>query len=249
VTGEDGFGLHGKVALVTGGSRGLGREMVRAFARAGADVVITSRDETACEEAAEEARALGARVLVHACHVGRWDELPGLVDAAYGRFGRLDILVNNAGMSPLAPSSVEVSEALFDKIVGVNMKGPFRLCALAGERMRQSDGGSIINISSRASVRPDPEYTPYSAAKAGLNALTVAFARELGPKVRVNAVLAGPFLTDVAQAWPEERRRMAENALARPGRPEEIAGTILYLASGLSSFTTGALISVDGGLP
>jgi NAD(P)-dependent dehydrogenase (short-subunit alcohol dehydrogenase family) len=247
---DDPFGLRDKVVLITGGSRGLGRAMAMGFARSGADLIITSRNVASCEDAAAEARALGARVLVHACHVGRWSELPGLVDAAYDTFGRLDVLVNNAGMSPLAPSSAEVSEELFDKVVGVNMKGPFRLCALAGERMKHSErGGSIINVSSMASIRPNPEYTPYAAAKAGLNALTIAFARELAPTVRVNAIIAGPFLTDVARAWPEERRRTSHNALGRPGQPEEIVQTALYLAGAGSSFTTGALIPVDGGIP
>jgi NAD(P)-dependent dehydrogenase (short-subunit alcohol dehydrogenase family) len=242
------FDLRDKVALVTGGSRGLGYEMVRAFARAGADVVVTSRKLEACQKVAAEMEALGRRALAHACHVAHWDEIDALVEAAYAHFGRVDILVNNAGMSPLSPSSAETSEALFDKIVGVNFKGPFRLGALVGRRMAEGDGGVILNVSSSGALRPDPLFATYAGAKAALNALTTAFAHEFGPKVRVNTISAGPFLTDISKAWPEEMRRKAHSALGRPGNPEEIVTTALYLASPLSSFTTDALVRVDGGL-
>jgi NAD(P)-dependent dehydrogenase (short-subunit alcohol dehydrogenase family) len=236
------------VALVTGGSRGLGLEMVLAFADAGADVVIASRKLDACEAAAEQVRARGRRALPVACHVGRWDDIDALVRAAYENFGRVDVLVNNAGMSPLAPSSAQTSEELFDKILDVNFKGPFRLTALVGERMAADDGGAIINVSSSGALMPQPMFTPYAGAKAALNASTMAFAREFGPKVRVNTISAGPFLTDIADAWPDEQRTSSRSALGRPGRPEEIVTTALYLASPASSFTTGALIRVDGGL-
>lgn len=250
-TSSDLFDLSGKVALVTGGSRGLGLEMVTAFARAGADVVIASRKIDACREAAAAVEALGRRALPHACHVGAWDELDALVEAAYDRFGRVDILVNNAGMSPLYPSLDQVSEQLWDKVLAVNLKGPFRLSALVGTRMAAGEGGSIINVSSIAADRPTPTETPYAAAKAGLNALTVAFAHAWGPKVRVNAIQAGPFLTDISKAWPPEVERFlsARAALGRAGRPEEVVGTALYLASAASSFTTGAILRVDGGQP
>jgi len=242
------FDLSGRVALVTGGSRGLGAQMVLAFADAGADVVITSRKLDACEALAEEVRARGRRALAVAAHVADWNDHPRLVDAAYGEFGRVDVLVNNAGMSPLAPSSNETSEDLFDKVVGVNLKGPFRLTALVGPRMVAAGGGSIINVSSSGALFPQPYYGPYAAAKAGLNALTRAFALEYGPTVRVNTLSAGPFLTDVAKAWPAEERETSRSAVGRPGRPEEIVGTALYLASDASSYTSGALIRVDGGL-
>jgi NAD(P)-dependent dehydrogenase (short-subunit alcohol dehydrogenase family) len=242
------FDLTGRVALVTGGSRGLGREMVLAFARAGADVVVTSRKSDACEKVAQEVTGLGRRALAHACHVGHWDEIDKLVEAAYTAFGHVDVLVNNAGMSPLAPSSAQTSEELFDKIVGVNFKGPFRLGARVGQRMYDGDGGSIINVSSTGALMPQPRFGPYAGAKAALNAMTQVLAREFGPQVRVNTISAGPFLTDIADAWPEEARRSARSAAGRPGRPEEIVTTALYLASPASSFTTGALLRVDGGL-
>jgi NAD(P)-dependent dehydrogenase (short-subunit alcohol dehydrogenase family) len=242
------FDLTGKVALVTGGSRGLGLQMVRAFAERGCDVVITSRKAESCEDAAAQVRAMGRKALAYAAHVGHWDELPGLVEAAYGAFGKVDILVNNAGMSPLAASSLETSEALFDKVIGVNFKGPFRLCALVGSRMFAGEGGSIINISSTGAIRPQPNYGPYAGAKAALNALTEVFSKEYAPKVRVNTIMAGPFLTDVAKAWPEEAHNSRANAARRVGNPEEIVTAALYLASPASSYTFGSVIRVDGGL-
>ncbi|OXR43301.1 3-oxoacyl-[acyl-carrier-protein] reductase FabG [Nocardia cerradoensis] len=242
------FSLAGKVALVTGGSRGLGRQMVLAFAAAGADVVITSRKAEACEAVAKEVAALGRRALAVSCHVGKWDRIDALVEAAYAEFGKVDVLVNNAGMSPLAPSSAQTGEELFDKIVDVNFKGPFRLCALVGERMAAGEGGSIINVSSSGALMPQPGFGPYSGAKAGLNALTQVFAREYAPKVRVNTISAGPFLTDISKAWSEQARRFTPSAAGRPGDPAEIVTTALYLASPASSYTTASLIRVDGGL-
>ncbi|PPJ16322.1 short-chain dehydrogenase [Nocardia nova] len=245
---RDLFSLAGKVALVTGGSRGLGRQMVLAFAAAGADVVITSRKAEACEAVAKEVAALGRRALAVSCHVGKWDRIDALVEAAYAEFGKVDVLVNNAGMSPLAPSSAQTSEELFDKIVDVNFKGPFRLCALVGERMAAGEGGSIVNVSSSGALMPQPGFGPYSGAKAGLNALTQVFAREYAPKVRVNTISAGPFLTDISKAWSEQARRFTPSAVGRPGDPAEIVTTALYLASPASSYTTASLIRVDGGL-
>jgi NAD(P)-dependent dehydrogenase (short-subunit alcohol dehydrogenase family) len=245
------FDLSGKVALITGGSRGLGHEMALAFARAGADVAVASRKADACARTALEIEALGRKALAHACHVGDWDALDGLVEAAYGHFGRVDVLVNNAGMSPLYPSLADVSEALWDKVIGVNLKGPFRLMANVGTRMAAGDGGSIINVSSIAAIRPTPMETPYAAAKAGLNALTEAFAHAFGPKVRVNCIMAGPFLTDIAKAWDPKMKQYMEatSALRRAGNPDEIVGAALYFASAASSFTTGAILRVDGGRP
>jgi NAD(P)-dependent dehydrogenase (short-subunit alcohol dehydrogenase family) len=242
------FDLGGKVALVTGGSRGLGREMVLAFARAGADVVVTSRKLDACERVAAEVEDLGRRAWAYACHVGHWQEIDRLVDAVYADPGRIDVLVNNAGMSPLAPSLVETSEDLLDKVVAVNFKGPFRLGAVVGRRMADAGGGSIVNVSSTGALLPQPSFGPYACAKAALNTLTQVLALEYGPTVRVNTLCPGPFLTDVSRWWPEESRTSARSAAGRPGRPEEVVSTALYLASPASTFTTGALVRVDGGL-
>jgi NAD(P)-dependent dehydrogenase (short-subunit alcohol dehydrogenase family) len=244
--------LSGRVALVTGGSRGLGRSMVRAFAEAGADVVITSRKAEACERLADEiTQETGRAALPYACHVGHWDELDGLVDAAYERFGKVDILVNNAGMSPLYDSVADVTEKLWDSTLGVNLKGPFRLTALVGTRMTEGDGGSVINISSISAIHPASDVVPYSAAKAGLNAMTIAFAHTFGPTVRVNCIMPGGFRTDISKAWDWDAFNASAQrfALRRIGEPDEIVGTALYLASDASSFTTGAVFPVDGGVP
>ncbi|MGH9113475.1 MAG: SDR family NAD(P)-dependent oxidoreductase [Acidimicrobiales bacterium] len=246
------FDLTGRVALVTGGSRGLGRELVLAFARAGADVVVTSRKLDACERVASEVEATtGRKALAVACHVGHWNELPALVDAAYDRFGHVDVLVNNAGMSPLYDDLSEVSEGLVDSVLNLNLKGPFRLCALVGDRMMAAGRGSVINVSSTASIRPQPNAVPYAAAKAGLNALTEAFAHALGPTVRVNCLMPGPFRTDVTASWDLEQvdRGVQRHALRRIGEPHEIVGAALFLASDASSFTSGAVLRVDGGIP
>jgi NAD(P)-dependent dehydrogenase (short-subunit alcohol dehydrogenase family) len=241
------FDLTGKVALITGGSRGLGREMALAFADSGADVVISSRKLENCEQVAASIREIGRRSMAIAAHAGKWSEMDRLVEAVYAEFPRVDILVNNAGMSPSMPSP-EVTEELFDKVVSLNFKGPFHLSAEVGRRMMEAGGGSIINISSGAAFKPMPNVVAYAGAKAALNAMTVSLAQEFGPSVRVNAIAAGPFLTDISKAWPEEARRTANNAAGRPGRPDEIVTTALYLASPASSYVSGAVVRCDGGL-
>jgi NAD(P)-dependent dehydrogenase (short-subunit alcohol dehydrogenase family) len=243
------FDLTGRVALVTGGTRGLGRAIVRTLAHAGADVVIASRKQDACEEAAAEVRQLGRRALAHVCHMGHWDEIDRLVTDAYAEFGQVDVLVNNAGLAPTYPSPEGVTEELWDKTLGVNLKGPFRLTSLVGTRMCEGDGGSIVNISSIGGVRPTHDILPYAAAKAGLNALTVGFADAFGPKVRVNAIMPGPFRTDISKHWNHEAfdERAKTFPLRRAGEPEEVAAAVLYFASDASSFTTGSVLAVDGG--
>lgn len=247
------FDLTGKVAIVTGGSRGLGREMVHAFASCGADVVVSSRKLEACEKVARDVgSSTGRRAVPFACNVGNWGELDGLVDVAYSEFGHVDVLVNNAGMSLLYENVTDVTEAMWDKVVNLNMKGVFRLTALVGSRMAQGDGGSIIMVSSTGSIRPTQWILPYAAAKAGVNSMTEGFAKTFGPKVRVNCIMPGPFMTDVTKEWDipsfeaEAKRRFA---LGRGGLPDEIVGAALYFASDASSFTTGAILRVDGGIP
>lgn len=243
--------LSGRVALVTGGSRGLGREMCLAFAEHGASVVVASRKANACHDLATEiTETTGQRAIGVGCHVGHWDECDTLVETVYDVFGRCDVLVNNAGMSPLYPDLSSVSEDLFDKVIGVNLKGPFRLSALIGTRMQAGDGGSIINVSSTASVSPTSNELTYGAAKAGLNALTLGLARSFGPTVRANGIMPGPFLTDISKAWDLEafaERARTSIPLERGGQPGEIVGAALYLASDASSYTTGAIIKIDGG--
>ena len=245
----DRFGLSGRVALVTGATRGLGRAIVRTLAQAGADVVVASRKQEACDDAAAEVRRAGRRALAYVCHMGHWDEIDGLVDAAYDEFGRIDVLVNNAGLAPAYPDPQGVTEELWDKTLGVNLKGPFRLTSLVGPRMAEAGGGSIVNISSIGGVRPTHDILPYAAAKAGLNALTIGFADAFGPTVRVNAIMPGPFRTDISKHWNQEA--FAERAktfpLRRAGEPDELTAAVLYFASAASSFTTGAVLAVDGG--
>jgi NAD(P)-dependent dehydrogenase (short-subunit alcohol dehydrogenase family) len=242
-----GFDLTGKVALITGGTRGLGRSMALGFAKAGADLIISSRKAEACEAMAAEIRTLGRKAVAIPCNVGRWDEVDALAEQAWAAFGRIDVLVNNAGMSPVAPSSVETSEALFDKVVAVNFKGAFRLTGLIGQRMADGDGGSIINVSSIGALKPSPWIAPYAGAKAALNAMSIALAQEFAPRVRINVISPGGFLTDIAGEWATEEEARKATALNRWGQPDEIVGTALYLASDASSYTTGANIRVDGG--
>lgn len=240
----------GKVVLVTGGSRGLGRAMALGFAEAGADVVVASRKLGPCEAVADEVRALGRRALAVSCHVGQWDQCAALVDTTMTELGRIDVLVNNAGIAPVPPSLIDITEDLFDKTIAVNLKGPLRLTALAAEHM--APGGSVINISSKASLHPMAFTVVYAAAKAGLNALTKAAANEFGPKgIRVNAIVCGTFHTDSLHAsLPSEdlQAQMAANvSLGRIAAAGEIVGTALYLASEASSYLTGELIVLDGG--
>jgi NAD(P)-dependent dehydrogenase (short-subunit alcohol dehydrogenase family) len=243
------FDLTGKVALVTGGSRGLGREMVLAFAAAGADVVIASRKIDACEAVAAEVEALGRRALPVAAHVGDWDGLADLAETAWNWQGHVDILVNNAGLSPLSPSPHETSQALFDKVVDINFKGPFRLTALIAARMADGNGGSIINISSSGALMPAASIGPYAGAKAGLNAMSMAMAMAYAPKVRVNILSPGTFRTDISRAWADNPRIGEDIALGRIGEPGEIVTSALYLASDASSYTTGSILRVDGAGP
>jgi NAD(P)-dependent dehydrogenase (short-subunit alcohol dehydrogenase family) len=247
------FDLTGKVVVVTGGSRGLGWQIATAVARQGADVVIASRKLPACEDAASEIKnETGRETMAYAVHVGRWDELEPFVDAVYDRFGRVDVLFNNAGMSPVYDKLTDVSEKLFDSVVNLNFKGPFRLAALIGERMHAAGSGSIINVSSSGSIRPFGSIVPYAGAKAALNAMSAGLAQGLGPAVRVNTLMPGTFMTDISTAWDldavtEDRKK--STALQRIGRPHEIIGAALFLASDASSYTTGSIIRVDGGIP
>jgi hypothetical protein len=246
----DRFRLDGKVAIVTGGSRGIGRAVAEGLAEAGANIVIASRKGDACATAAREiSSATGRTAIGVPCHVGRWSDCDALVETTYERFGRCDVLVNNAGVSPLYPDLASVSEELYDKTHGVNARGPFRLAALIAPRMRDGDGGSIINVSTGASLRPDVKDLPYAMAKAGLNALTLALAGAYGRTVRANLLLPGAFETDISDAWPEGMKEQAAaiNPLKRIGTPDDMVGVCVFLASDASAYVNGAQILVDGG--
>ena len=240
------FDFTGKVALVTGGSRGIGYQMVKAFAARGADVIIASRKLENCEAVAEECRALGVRALAISAHVGRWAECDRLLEEAWAAFGRVDILVNNAGMSPRSPSH-EVTEALFDSVVNLNFKGPFRLASQAAKRMADGEGGCIINVSSSGSMMPLPETVPYGSSKAALNAMSKSLAWEYAPKVRVNTLSPGAFRTDIVKAWPDEGKGPIPIPRGHAAEPEEIVTAALFLASPASVNVTGSLVRCDGG--
>ena len=247
----DRFDLSGKRALITGGGRGLGREMAQAFAEHGADVVIASRKLDVLEQtAAEISAATGRSITPKQCHVGDWDALGVLADEVYDEFGRIDVLVNNAGMSPLYESPSAVTEELWRKVIDVNLTGPWRLSALVGERMKAAGGGSILNVSSTASLTPGPMELPYGAAKAGINNLTAGLAQTFAPEVRVNCLLPGPFATDISKAWPEGTFEHFKRTipLQRAGEPDEVIGAALLLASDAGAYITGSIIRLDGGM-
>jgi NAD(P)-dependent dehydrogenase (short-subunit alcohol dehydrogenase family) len=233
------FDLSGRRAVVTGGARGIGEAISWGLARAGADVVIASRNLSRCEEVADQiSAATGRKVVAHQLHVGHWDEIAPFAEAVWDGIGPVDILVNNAGMSPLYDDLREVTEEYWEKVVGVNLKGPFKMTVEFGCRMFEGAGGSIMNLSSLASLGPTPNTIPYGAAKAGLNNMARGFVRAWGRKVRVNTIVPGAFHTDVTRFWAS----LPEGI----GEPDEMIGTVVYLASDAASYTTGAQIRVSG---
>jgi NAD(P)-dependent dehydrogenase (short-subunit alcohol dehydrogenase family) len=245
------FDLSGKIAIITGGSRGLGLEMARAFAAQGADIVIASRKLDACQAVSE---ALHREYQVHtlpvAFHAGRWDDAQRLIQTVERQFGRLDILVNNAGASPRYSSLPTITEELWDKVLDLNLKGPFRLSVLAAELMAKAGGGSIINISSASALMPSAHELPYAMAKGALHMMSASLSTLYGGKVRVNVIVPGAFLTDISKAWTEEMQQRIRSGvpMGRAGEPSEIVGAAVYLASDAASYTTGAVIKVDGGM-
>ncbi|MGX1596043.1 SDR family NAD(P)-dependent oxidoreductase [Dietzia maris] len=242
--------LDGKVALVTGATRGLGKATALALSEAGATVIVSSRKAEQCEAVSREiSEATGTPAHPLALHVGDWDAIEPAVDTIVAEHGSLDIVVNNAGIAPLAPTSLDVTQGLFAKTIEVNLQGPFRLMAVAGNRMVKAGGGSIINISSIGAERPSPQEATYAAAKNGLNALTRAFAQEYAPTVRVNCIMPGAFASDMAADWDDEFLGLVTGRLpaGRLGDPRELAGMVVHLASDQAGYTTGALIPVDGG--
>lgn len=243
--------LDGKVALVTGASRGIGKAAALGLAQAGADLVIASRKLPDLEKAAEEIRATGRRCLPVAAHVARLEEIDSLVNKAKNEFGAIDILVNNAGTNPTMASALDVDERAWDAIVNLNLKGLFFLSQAVARVMKERAGGKIINVSSIAGIRPDI-LPVYSISKAAVIMATKVMAKEWAPfNIRVNALAPGLIKTRFSAAlWNNPdilKDAMARTPMARVGEPEELVGAVLYLASDASSYVTGQVIAVDGG--
>jgi len=249
------FSLKGKVALITGGSRGIGRAIALAFAEAGADVVVCSRNKKPPEldKVAEEIRARGRKALAIPAHVGKREDVQNVVNMTLQEFGRIDILVNNAGANPVLSTLVDLEEEAFEKVMEVNLKGAFLMTKAVAKEMIKQGGGRIINISSVSGLRARADMTgAYCISKAAMNMMTQVLARELAPhNILVNAIAPGSIRTEFSRVnWtdPERRaQRIKEIELKRFGEPEEVTGLALFLASEASSFVTGEIIRVDGG--
>jgi NAD(P)-dependent dehydrogenase (short-subunit alcohol dehydrogenase family) len=244
--------LSGKVAIVTGGGRGLGRAIALALGHAGADVAICSRKIESCEDAAREVRSLGRRAFAAPCHMGHPAEIDAFFDAACAALGRLDIVVNNSATSPAARPLTLSTPQLFDKVYAVNVRGPLQLAARAAQWMGDHGGGAIVNVISVGAFKPGPLIGLYCSSKAALHALTRVMAQEwsaLG--VRVNAIAPGPVMTDMVKAIADDQSFMkgmiGSTIMKRIADPEEIVPAVLFLVSDAASYVTGATITVDGG--
>jgi NAD(P)-dependent dehydrogenase (short-subunit alcohol dehydrogenase family) len=249
------FDLTGKVAVVTGSTKGIGRAMAEGLARAGASVVVSSRDQTRCDETAADIReSTGRDVEGVACHVGDWDAVPEAVARMHDRFGRIDVLVNNAGISPAPDPVATISRDLWRKVFAVNLEGPLRMAQCVIPIMREQGGGSIINIATMAAYSGGSAVCAYGASKAGLVNLTKSMAMEWAPSnIRVNVLSPGPFHSEMvagaARLKPGFLDMIANGTLMkRVADPAEIVGPVVYLASDASSFVTGDDISVSGGM-
>jgi NAD(P)-dependent dehydrogenase (short-subunit alcohol dehydrogenase family) len=252
---SDRFDLTGRVSLVTGATKGLGRSMVQGLAEAGSDVVVVSRKQDLCDQVAREVtESTGRRALPIACHMGEWDAIPALVDRVYDEFGRVDVLINNAGINPSFTPITEITEAYFDKICSVNLKGPIRLAALVAPRMGKDGGGSIINVATLGAYSAGPGVGTYTGLKAAMLNYTKTMAAEwVSMGVRVNALCPGPFMTEMMKGTAKFDTgfvdRSAEATLMkRVADPDEVIGLTLFLASDASSYVTGEDYSIAGGM-
>ena len=249
------FDLTGKVAIVTGSTKGIGRAMAQGLAEAGANVVISSRKQELCDEvAAEVAAATGRETFGLACHVGDWEAIPSFVDAVVDRFGKIDVLVNNAGINPAPTTVSEMSLEYWRKLFNVNLEGPLRMSQQVAPVMRDNGGGSIVNIVTMAAYSGGPNVCAYGSSKAALINLTKSMSQEWAPwNVRVNALCPGPFMTEMVAGAERVREGFIDmiangTLMKRVADASEIVGPVLYLASDASSYVTGDEISVSGGM-
>ncbi|MBN1643369.1 MAG: SDR family oxidoreductase [Dehalococcoidales bacterium] len=245
------FSLKGKVALITGGSRGIGRAIALAFAEAGAKVAISARKQQDLDAVADEINSKGQECLPTIAHVAKMDESRALLNRVKSHFGRIDILVNNAGTNPYNGPLIDAEEWAWDIIMNVNLKGPFMLSLMAAKLMREQGGGNIINMASATGIRPS-DFHIYGVSKAALIMLTQIMAREFGQyNIRVNAIAPGIITTRLSESlWKEPQNKeeiIKHCSLGRLGVPEDIAGAAIYLASDASKYVTGTTIIIDGG--
>ncbi|RMD95549.1 MAG: glucose 1-dehydrogenase [Calditrichaeota bacterium] len=246
------FSLEEKVALITGASKGIGEAIARTFAEFGARIVVSSRKQEAVEAVAASLREQGMEARGIAANMGRMEDIPPLVEKVVETYGGIDILVNNAGTNPVFGPILDTDEAAFDKIISVNLKGPFELSKRVHPIMVQRGGGSIINISSIGGISPEPYLGIYSVSKAALISLTKVMAKEWGQDgIRVNAICPGLIKTKFSTAlWKNEKikKKVLQNQpIARIGMPEDVVGLALFLASDASAYCTGSVYMVDGG--
>jgi NAD(P)-dependent dehydrogenase (short-subunit alcohol dehydrogenase family) len=246
------FDLTDKVAIITGASKGIGEDIARVYAKFGANVIVSSRKQEACDALAAQIKADGGQATGIAAHVGDMDQLQHLVDQTIATYGGVDILVNNAASNPVFGPSLDADGGAFDKIMQANVKAPFELSKMVHASMKARGGGSIIMVSSIAGHTPDPGLGLYSVSKAALNMLTKVLAKEWGPDgIRVNAICPGLIKTKFSQAlWQDEKTLMhftKRLPIARMGTTDEISPLALFLASSASSYSTGSLFYADGG--
>ncbi len=249
---EPSFQLDGKIALVMGGSRGIGAAIAHALAAYGAHVVVSSRKQDACEVVVEEIRKAGGKADALSCHIGEVPKIEELFATIEARYGRLDVLVNNAATNPYFGHVADTDLGTFQKTVDVNIRGFFFSCSLGAKLMGRNGGGSIINVASINAVVPGAKQGIYSITKAAIVSMTKTFAAECGPMgVRVNALLPGLTDTKFASALIKDEDTLGAMlpriALGRVAQPSEMAGAVVYLASSASSYTTGVCLTVDGG--
>jgi NAD(P)-dependent dehydrogenase (short-subunit alcohol dehydrogenase family) len=246
------FSLRDKVALITGASRGIGEAAAIGLAQAGADLAIVSRKLPDLEKVGEEIKKLGRKCLPVQAHLGRFEEINSLLKRVLEEFGKIDILVNNAATNPTMASAIDVDERAWDSIMNLNLKGLFFLSQAVANVMRERGGGKIINVSSAAGTSPD--ILPlYSISKAGVNMATKVMAQQWARyNIRVNGIAPGLTKTRFSEAlWKNPdilKMAMSKTPLSRPADPEEMVGAIIFLASDASSYVTGQIIGVDGGI-